>query len=254
MIEFQLPIEDDISDVYNPKVEETEFAIKWREILQPMRDAPGFEGGEWGRIIERPDTILLLTGNDLFSKRWLPVGSGRLPFNTIHRVYFPAPVKPAIMESVKRMRGIHSACLSSHAKRIIVDGKSIVKRDPGWPGWVTSAPMVGWKLETEKINGVEMQVAIWIHYWTSSEKEDDGKSTQTEPRMPGIVNPTRLEDWENRIRDAGAVSWSEEHWENSPIIVPFKPNLNGGLDADGFPINNPFANGPLKVELPEGWR
>jgi hypothetical protein len=32
-------------------------------ILQPVRDAPGFIGGEWGRIVERPDTVLLLTGD-----------------------------------------------------------------------------------------------------------------------------------------------------------------------------------------------
>jgi len=139
---------------------------------------------------------------------------------SINKVYFPAPVTHAKMDSVLKIGGIRGINLSTITSVIIVDGKRTVKRDPRWPGHIRTPAQGGWKLESETEAGMEMQVSIWIHYWTSPEKEDDGKNTEYEPRTPGIRNPTYLERWEQQMRDAGAISFSEEHWQSNPIYKP----------------------------------
>lgn len=62
--EFELPIEDGIPRIYSLASSNADepFTARWAEVLQPLRDAPGFLGGEWGRIIECPARVLLLTG------------------------------------------------------------------------------------------------------------------------------------------------------------------------------------------------
>ncbi len=61
-IEFQLPVDEDVSGVFDYRKADEELSKKWIGIMQPLREAMGWEGAWWGRIIERPHTMLLASG------------------------------------------------------------------------------------------------------------------------------------------------------------------------------------------------
>lgn len=61
-IEFQLAIDEDVSEVFDYNKADDDMSKKWIKIMQPLRTAMGWQGGSWGRIVERPDTVLLLCG------------------------------------------------------------------------------------------------------------------------------------------------------------------------------------------------
>jgi hypothetical protein len=160
---------------------------------------------------------------------------------SIHKVFFPAPVSADVMDSVSMMNGI---CGNGGCWRTIRSGRGLnahhvqaAKIKRVWTGWLSAPAMAGWKSGLEQRDGAEMQVAIWIHYWTSPEKETEGKSAETEPCTPGVHNP-HMPAWLQELRDAGALFWSEEHWESFPIRKTLKLN-ELALDLNGNPLSIP---------------
>jgi len=176
---------------------------------------------------------------DVVFGRRSPRGSVSRP--SIHKVFFPAPVSADVMDSVSMMNGI---CGNGGCWRTIRPGPGpnahhvqAAKRKRVWTGWLSAPAMAGWKPGLEQRDGVEMQVVIWIHYWTSPEKETEGKSAETEPCTPGVHN-SHMSAWLQKLRAAGALFWSEEHWESFPIHKTLKLNEQA-LDLNGNPLSIP---------------
>lgn len=95
--------------------------------------------------------------------------------------------------------------------------------------------MNGWKPGFEQREGVQVQQAIWIHYWISPDKETEGKSVQSFSRTTGRLNSSKLEAWQRKLHDAGALNWTEEHWDSLPISKPLILNKQA-LDLAGNPL------------------
>jgi len=38
------------------------LSAKWAKVMNPLRNTPGWKYAQWGRLIERPDTVLLVSG------------------------------------------------------------------------------------------------------------------------------------------------------------------------------------------------
>ena len=308
--EFDLPSEEDISQVFQS--EGTELVRKWTKVLQPLREAEGWEGGSWGRIVERPQTILLVSGinspiqtlklsffdseihiyeaidlifADWKSRQYLDdfqnspgystyadglaalgqCSSVEVAFPsrvvriqpsrpTITKVYFPNPVTTEQREAVAKNTGIHiMGGFSTNSRERTAEGK-LVRKYKHDRGWLSLPPSRGWKLGLEKKEDLDMEVCVWIHYWTSPEKESDGKSSLA-PNIPYKKgnNMSHLGCWQQQMREAGAVDFEEEHWECHSVpktSEAMSAGIAANLEMGAAALRQSFSEVYVASELP----
>ena len=59
-----------------------------------------------------------------------------------------------------------------------------------------------------------MDVLIWVYWWFNAETEEKGKRCRDRQfHRPPRENLSNFEVWQQKMREVGAVSSVEEHWE-----------------------------------------
>lgn len=268
--EFQLPLAVDLSEL--KLYGESELSVKWVAILDPLRNARGWKQGSWGRIVERPETVLLVSGtytrstaffshHSLLPLEWdsrealddfkqsseyeiylkgiselgdpvscdvvfpgLGVARNSQEYRpSITKIYFPHPVTQEKRDVASHVSSIFTPAIvhachfgSSDESTSSIEERS-EKRAKRFKGY-HSGTSKGWKMQSEVVGGVEMDVLVWVYWWFSAETEEMGKKGRDAQfhRPPG-ENMSNFQIWEQKMRDVGAVDLVEEHWECSFI-------------------------------------
>lgn len=58
--EFRVPEDENLFDIGQGSTP-SKSSTKWINIMRPLVEAAGHEKSQWGRVIERPDTVILAT-------------------------------------------------------------------------------------------------------------------------------------------------------------------------------------------------
>ncbi|KAE9367242.1 hypothetical protein N431DRAFT_472245 [Stipitochalara longipes BDJ] len=211
--EFQLSTNVNISELNFDK--DSGISAKWAMTLNPLRNAPGWKHAQWGRLIERPETVLLISDwtsrhlledfknspeYDIYFKWLSELGlpkyhevyfpNGVVRDNkyrpSITKIYFPAPVTDQQKEAIERIYGIYTpnivrSCRFGMGEEAAGRTQEEIEKDriaraSRYRGYYSGFSK-GWKLELEERNGVKMEVLIWVYNWFDDEKEQKGKNS-----------------------------------------------------------------------------
>ncbi|KAF7885549.1 uncharacterized protein EAF02_004058 [Botrytis sinoallii] len=132
-IAIQIPVNKHISD------SKSEEGKKWLEIIKPLTKElqPDFEHGVWGRLIERPNEVWLITGWESLEaiRKFEESDVGLLEhvtdFTGITDVYFPEDVEDEAKKRVNDLKGlIYFFALGKKSGKSPYSGKAI-------KGWVS---------------------------------------------------------------------------------------------------------------------
>ncbi|KAF7877183.1 hypothetical protein EAF04_000868 [Stromatinia cepivora] len=230
---LQIPINRNLSDG------KTEDGKKWLEIIKPLtkESQPGFEHGVWGRLIERPEEVWLVTAWKTFDaiRRFEESGihkeqlnamrelsEGREPVVThaglsgdfwnmltdytgIMDVYFPEEIDDEAKKRVEDLRGL--VYFFAPGKK---SGKS------AYNGRATK----GWVNEVVEFEGKQARVMRYMHYWNSKEGEEEFKTGSGFVTEAGETKNI-FSDWVEGLKAEGMLGMKEVHCKFKTIPWKF---------------------------------
>lgn len=230
---IQIPVDRTLSD------SNSEDGKKWLEIIRPLtqESQPGFLHGVWGRLIERPEEVWLVTGWDTFEaiqqfeesdvhgeqlKAMRELSEGKEPVIThaglsgdfwnmltdytgIMDVHFPKDVDDKAKKRVSDLRGL----VYSFAPGI-GSGKS------AYSGRATK----GWVDEPVEFEGKQTKVRRYMHYWNSREGEEEFKLTSGFITVAG-ESKNIFDNWVEGLKGEGMLGMKEVHCKFETIPWKF---------------------------------
>lgn len=188
-IVIQIPVDKIISD------SKSEEGKKWLEIIKPLakESQPGFEHGVWGRLIEQPEEVWLITGWKTFEaiqkfeesdihegqlKVMRELSGGKEPIIThaglsgdfwnmltdytgMMDIYFPDNIEDETEKRINDLKGlIYSFAPGKRSGKSAYNGKAL-------KGWVN---------ESVEFEEKQTRVLRYLHYWNSKEGEEEFKA------------------------------------------------------------------------------
>ncbi|ESZ91947.1 hypothetical protein SBOR_7692 [Sclerotinia borealis F-4128] len=230
---LQIPINRTLSK------SKSEDGKKWLEIIKPLtkESQPGFEHGVWGRLIERPEEVWLVTGWESFEaiqqfeesdvhkeqlQAMRELSDGKEPVVThagfsgdfwniltdytgIMDVYFPEDIEDEVKTRVNNLKGL--VYFFAPGKK---SGKS------AYNGRATK----GWLNGLVEFEGNKTRVMRYMHYWNSEEGEKEFKAGS------GFVTKTGetkgiFDDWVEGLKSEGMLGMEEVHCKFETIPWKF---------------------------------
>ena len=138
---------------------------------------------------------------------------------SITKIYFPHPITEEHKSAVRNFSGIYTPSIvrTCHFGSREKSTTSVEQRREAqakkFKGYYSNTSQ-GWKLQFENVEGVEMDVLIWVYWWFNAETEQKGKRCRGRQfHRPRRENLSNFEVWQQKMREVGAVSSVEEHWE-----------------------------------------
>ncbi|KAM0127572.1 hypothetical protein ACHAO1_009450 [Botrytis cinerea] len=188
-IVIQIPVDKIISD------SKSEEGKKWLEIIKPLAKESqlGFEHGVWGRLIEQPEEIWLITGWKTFEaiqkfeesdihegqlKVMRELSGGKEPIIThaglsgdfwnmltdytgMTDIYFPENIEDEKKKRINDLKGlIYFVAPGKRSGKSAYNGKAL-------KGWVN---------ESVEFEEKQTRVMRYMHYWNSKEGEEEFKA------------------------------------------------------------------------------
>ncbi|KAJ5964745.1 Dimeric alpha-beta barrel [Penicillium vulpinum] len=219
-----------------------ELTDQWAGYFQPLLRAPGHEGSMWGRVQERPNTILLLTGwkSTSIMKEFIASPSAKIYWENLKNggiiymssretfsrydfwsrisrnflysyvqlfwVYFPAPVNEAYKARIRKLRSTENGLAQQHR------------------------PLKIWATNTEFVHGQEARLMVWSNFWQdeSCAEYRHHREYNTIQGMGARVRVVhckpQLERVSDSLEEVGAVGWKEEfvyfkQFESPAVLV-----------------------------------
>ncbi|KAH7234336.1 hypothetical protein B0J15DRAFT_529979 [Fusarium solani] len=148
-----------------------------------------------GNSASEPTTHIINFQTSIF---WKNMGA---PRNEVRTVYFPASTSPETRQEVTRVKGLVTSVHWS------IDGSM----DYMYPHQGT--PDYGWVEGTQFYKVNESIACVWVNHWKSDEAEVKFKTTERRRLENGGPDPPplALEDFEQRLKDLGAIGWRDYH-------------------------------------------
>ncbi|TGO66815.1 hypothetical protein BOTNAR_0053g00080 [Botryotinia narcissicola] len=222
-IAIQIPVDKNISD------SKSEEGKKWLEIIKPLtKDSqPDFEHGVWGRLIERPEEVWLVTSWETFEamqkfeesdvyegqlKAMRELSEGKEPIITHARlsgdfwnmltdytgvtdVYFPEDIEDEAKKRVHDLKGlIYFFAPGKKSGKSAYSGKAI-------KGWVS---------EPVEFKENQTRVMRYLHYWNSKEGEEEFKAEAGFVTEAG-ESKNIFSEWVAGLKDEGMLGMEEVH-------------------------------------------
>ncbi|TGO28125.1 hypothetical protein BPAE_0032g00680 [Botrytis paeoniae] len=232
-IAIQIPVNKNISD------SKSEEGKKWLEIIKPLtKDSqPGFEHGVWGRLIERPEEVWLITGWEAFEaiqtfeesdvyeeqlEAMRELSEGKEPiiaharlsgdfwnmltdYTGITDVHFPEDIEDEAKKRVNDLKGlIYFFAPGKNSGKSAYNGKAI-------KGWVS---------EPIEFEEKQTRVMRYLHYWNSKEGEEEFKTEAGFVTEAG-ESKNIFSEWVAGLKDEGMLGMEEVHCKFETISWKF---------------------------------
>lgn len=230
--------------------DETLEGEKWANFYQILTQSPGHSRSKWGRISECPNYVLLITSKSSVCCEYLqntyqpppvwdsPDALSRFKNSSSYHAYWTtlsrdSSIPPEVFEVdnsfilswfYKRVMGKISIVTayfpvpeaSNNLERInAFSGLSVAGGlGPGAPPRrlpQRQNPKAYWVNDTRDRNGMEVKARLMVHFWTDTQKEQEFKERRN------ISGLTFWEEFEQQLRETGAIDWTEEHWDYSNL-------------------------------------
>ncbi|KAF7959481.1 hypothetical protein EAE96_001097 [Botrytis aclada] len=232
-ISIQIPVDKTISD------SKSEEGKKWLEIIRPLtKDSqPGFEHGVWGRLIERPEEVWLVTAWETFEaiqqfeesdvyegqlRSMRELSGGKEPvithaglsgdfwnmltdFTGITDVYFPEDIDDLAKKRINDLKGlIYFFAPGRMSGKSAYNGKAV-------KGWVN---------EPVEFEEKQTRVMRYLHYWKSKEREEEFKADAEFVSEAG-ESKNIFSEWVAGLKDEGMLGMREVHCKFESIPWKF---------------------------------
>ncbi|TGO36869.1 hypothetical protein BHYA_0112g00080 [Botrytis hyacinthi] len=232
-IAIQIPVDKNISD------SKSQEGKKWLEIIKPLtkESQAGFEHGVWGRLIERPEEVWLITGWETFEamqkfeetdmyegqlNAMRELSEGKEPIITHARLsgdfwnmltdytgitdaYFPEDIEDEAEKRVNDLKGlIYFFAPGKKSGKSAYNGKAI-------KGWVS---------ELVEFKENQTRVMRYLHYWNSKEGEEEFKAEAGFVTEAG-ESKNIFSEWVAGLKDEGMLGMEEVHCKFETIPWKF---------------------------------
>lgn len=125
-------------------------------------------------------------------------------------VYFASPPTASQRAKIEGMRGLHYSYAYGFANqhRYLSRGH----------------PVKGWIDGPQSWDGEDLKAMIWCHFWKGAEEENKFRETETiiPVGRPIEETVTVLQLWERELKEAGAVGWTEQHYNFALVPSAFQ--------------------------------